>query len=326
MIVDDVKIKVVSGDGGDGAVAFNKNLMSLGPVGGNGGNAGSIFVEGVADITALNQFRFKKLIKTKNGEKGQAQFRNGNNSEDITFKVPVGTVIHNLTTGKDFEILNIGQKILIAKGGRGGRGNYTFRSSTNTTPKEFEKGSLGQSFELRLELKLVADIGLIGLPNAGKSSLLNELTNSKSKVADYPFTTLEPSLGAYFELIIADIPGLIEGAAAGKGLGIKFLRHVERTKILFHLISADSPDPAKDYQTIRQELGDYSKILLEKKEYVFLSKCDNVSEKEVETKLKQLKKINPETYPLSIIQPETLDSVKQILNQIKIKKLAVDNR
>ncbi len=320
MIVDDVKIKVVSGNGGDGAVAFNKNLMSLGPVGGNGGNAGSVFVEGLSDITALNQFRFKKLIKTENGEKGQAQFRNGNNSEDVVFKVPVGTVIHNLTTNKDIEILDIGQKVLIARGGRGGKGNYKFRSSTNTTPKEFERGGPGQSFELRLELKLVADIGLIGLPNAGKSSLLNELTSSKSKVADYPFTTLEPSLGAYFELILADIPGLIEGAASGKGLGIKFLRHVERTKILFHLISADSPDPAKDYQTIRQELNQYNKVLLEKKEFVFLSKYDNVSEKEAVIKLKQLKKINPETHLLSIIQPETLKNVKEILNRIKTEK------
>lgn len=324
MIVDDVKIKVIAGNGGDGAVAFNKNLMSLGPVGGNGGNAGSVFVEGLADITALNQFRFKKLIKTENGEKGQGQFRNGNNSDDIVFKVPVGTVIHNLTTGKDIEILNIGPKTLIAKGGHGGKGNYKFRSSTNTTPKEFEKGSLGQSFEIRLELKLVADIGLIGLPNAGKSSLLNELTSSKSKVADYPFTTLEPSLGAYFELILADIPGLIEGAASGKGLGIKFLRHVERTKTLFHLISADSPDPVKDYQTIRQELSQYNKTLLEKKEFVFLSKCDNVSEKEVGTKLKQLKKVNLEVYPLSIIKPETLKEVKKILNQIKSEKITVN--
>ncbi|HCI05638.1 TPA: GTPase ObgE [Patescibacteria group bacterium] len=322
MIVDDVKIKVIAGSGGDGAVAFNKNLMEQGPVGGTGGNAGSIFAEGILDIASLNQFRFKKLIKTENGEKGQGQSRNGNSSEDVILKLPIGTVIHNLTTGKDFEVLRLGEKILIVRGGRGGRGNYSFRSSTNTTPKEFEKGSPGQSFDIRFELKLVADIGLIGLPNAGKSSLLNELTNSKSKVADYPFTTLEPSLGVYFELVLADIPGLIEGAAQGKGLGIKFLRHVERTKILFHLIDADSKNVAKDYQTIRQELGEYNKTLLDKKEYVFLSKCDNFSEKEIEAKLKLLKKINPDTYPLSIIQPETLKKVTEILNLIKTEKIA----
>lgn len=317
MIIDDVKINVKAGNGGDGAVAFNKNLMSLGPVGGNGGNAGSIFFESTADITALNQFKFKKFIKTENGEKGRGQSRNGNNSEDITLKVPVGTVIHNLTTDTRLEILNLGQKIMIAKGGRGGRGNYSFRSARNTTPKEFENGTAGESFELRLELKLVADIGLIGLPNAGKSSLLNELTNSKSKVADYPFTTLEPNLGVYFELILADIPGLIEGAATGKGLGIKFLKHIERTRILFHLISADSSDVIKDYWIIRRELEDYNKFLLKKKEFVFLSKADNVSEKEAKDKLQQLKKINPDTRLLSIVNPETIESVQKILGQIK---------
>ena len=301
MIVDDIKIKIKAG---------------------NGGNAGSIFVEGIVDITALNQFRFKKLIKTENGEMGHGQSRNGNDSDDVTLKVPVGTVIHNLTTSKDVEILNLNERILIARGGRGGKGNYNFRSPTNTTPKEFEKGTLGQAFDLHLELKLVADIGLIGLPNAGKSSLLNELTNAKSRVADYPFTTLEPNLGVYYELILADIPGLIEGAASGKGLGIKFLRHVERTKILFHLIAADSINPAKDYKTIRQELEKYNPSLLEKKEYVFLSKCDSVTEKDIREKIKQLKGINPDAHPLSIIHPETLQKVKEILNQIKSEKIS----
>ena len=179
------------------------------------------------------------------------------------------------------EIIKIGQRVLAAQGGRGGKGNFKFRSPVNTSPTQFQKGIPGENFTIRLELKLIADIGLIGLPNAGKSSLINELTRANSKVANYPFTTLEPNLGVYYELILADIPGLIEGASAGKGLGIKFLRHVERTKILFHLISAESENPARDYKIIKNELVSYSKELAEKTEYLFLSKSDLASEKDI---------------------------------------------
>jgi GTP-binding protein len=174
-------------------------------------------------------------------------------------------------------IHKIGQRILIAKGGTGGRGNYHFRSSTNTSPREFEEGGKGEKFTIRFELKLIADVGFVGLPNVGKSSLLNELTNAKSRVANYHFTTLEPNLGTYYELILADIPGLIEGSSSGKGLGIKFLRHIERTQIIFHFISAESESPLKDYKTIRKELGTYSKALLLKEEHIFLTKHDLVT-------------------------------------------------
>src|SRR3989339_898660 len=242
MLIDDITIKISAGKGGNGVVAFNKSKMAIGPVGGNGGNGGSVYVEGVSDLSALNQFRFKKDVKAKDGEDGRGQFVDGKGGSDIVLKAPIGTVIHNLTIGAQQEILKIGEKILVAKGGRGGKGNFLFRSSTNTTPKEFEFGHEGQGFTLNFELKLIADVGFVGLPNAGKSSMLNELTNAKSKVANYPFTTLEPNLGAYYELILADIPGIIEGSSSGRGLGIKFLRHVERTKILFHLISAESED------------------------------------------------------------------------------------
>ena len=183
------------------------------------------------------------------------------------------------------EVLKIGERILAAKGGLGGKGNFHFRSSTNTSPKQFQEGLSGEYSTVRLELKLIADVGLIGLPNAGKSSLLNELTKAKSKVANYPFTTLEPNLGAYYELIIADVPGLIEGASVGKGLGIKFLRHIERTKILFHLISAESENPAKDYKIIKKELETHNKELAEKTEYVFLSKSDTLPQEEIKRKL-----------------------------------------
>lgn len=210
--------------------------------------------------------------------------------------------------------------MLIVKGGRGGKGNFHFRSATNTSPKQFQEGLPGDLFTARLELKLIADVGLIGLPNAGKSSLLNELTMAKSKVANYPFTTLEPNLGVYYELILADIPGLIEGASVGKGLGIKFLRHIERVKIIFHLISAESENPAKDYKIIKNELKIYNKELLKKTEYVFLSKSDTLPAEEIKKKIVALKKISKNIFPVSVYDWNSLEKVKEILNKIKSEK------
>ena len=316
MLIDDVTIKVKAGKGGNGSVAFNKTKMSLGPTGADGGNGGSIYLEGVSDLGALTQFRYKKEIVAKSGERGKTQLNDGADGPDIVLKVPIGTVAHNLTTGEDFEIVTIGQKLLMTKGGKGGRGNYKFRSSINTSPTEFEEGTPGEERELRLELKLIADVGFIGLPNVGKSSLLNELTNAKSKVANYPFTTLDPNLGAYYELILADIPGLIEGASEGRGLGIKFLRHVERTKTLWHFISAESTDPVKDYRVIRQELGAYNKTLLDKPEYVFLSKADLFAQDEINKKIAALKKINKDILPISIHDKDSLERVEEILRGI----------
>jgi GTP-binding protein len=323
MLIDDIKISVEAGHGGKGAVAFNKNLMSLGPAGASGGKGGSVYIEGVSDLAALGHFRFKKEFKAENGEDGRSQFRDGQDGKDLILKVPVGTTIHNLTIGKDIDIEKIGERILIAQGGMGGKGNFHFRSSTNTSPTQFQSGTEGEEFNLRLELKLIADVGFIGLPNAGKSSMLNELTNAKSKVANYPFTTLEPNLGAYYELIIADIPGIIEGSSAGKGLGIKFLRHIERTKTLFHFISAESNSPVGDYKTIRKELGKYNKSLLEKPEHLFLSKSDILSPKELKTKLAKLKKINPKAIAVSILDDESLEKIEKILNEIKDKKIKI---
>jgi len=316
MLIDDVKITVKAGHGGPGAVAFNKVMMSLGPTGGNGGAGGSIYLEGVSDISALSYFSGKKEIVAKNGENGMSQLRDGENGPDIILKVPIGTLIHNLTTGEDLEIISIGQRILIAKGGKGGKGNFKFRSSTNTSPTEFQEGLPGEEYELRLELKLIADVGFVGLPNVGKSSLLNELTNARSKVANYPFTTLEPNLGVYYELILADIPGIIEGASENKGLGIKFLRHIDRTKTLFHFISSESSDPVKDYQIIRNELGTYSKKLLDKTEYLFLSKADLLDENEIKEKINKLKKIGKEMIPISVIDDESIKKVEEILRDL----------
>ncbi len=320
MLVDDVKIKIHAGNGGQGAVAFNKNMMSLGPAGASGGNGGSIYAEGVSDISALRQFRFKKDIEAERGEDGRSQFRDGLDGKNLILKVPVGTVIHNLTNGKDIDITKIGETVLLAQGGHGGKGNFHFRSPRNTSPKQFQFGLPGETFELHLEIKLIADVGFVGLPNAGKSSMLNELTNAKSKVANYPFTTLEPNLGVYYELILADIPGLIEGSSTGKGLGIKFLRHIERTKILFHFVSAESEDPIGDYKTIREELGQYKEALLEKKEYLFLSKSDILSPEVQKKKLALLKKINPTVIPVSVYDLDSIKKVEKILNSIKSAK------
>ncbi len=320
MLIDEVSIRISAGHGGKGSVAFNKNLMSLGPAGGSGGLGGSVYAIGVSDLSALGQFRYKKEFSAENGMDGRGQFRDGHTGSDITLKLPIGTVIHNKTTKTDLEIEKLGEKIILAKGGLGGKGNFQFKSSRNTSPTQSQPGLPGETFDLHLELKFIADIGFVGLPNVGKSSLLNKLTNAQSKVANYPFTTLEPNLGVYYELILADIPGLIEGSSAGRGLGIKFLRHIERTRILFHFISSESPDPIKDYKTIRAELGAYNKELLEKPERIFLTKSDLSTPAEIKEKIKLLKKFDKKTIAISTEDPESIKEVQKILNEIKAKK------
>lgn len=317
MLVDDITIRLIAGNGGRGAVAFNKVRLNLGPVGGDGGRGGSVYFEGVHDVGALGYYSSKKEMKAEDGKDGRGQFIDGRDGADLILKIPTGTRIINLATGYEQEMLEVGQRILAAGGGTGGRGNFKFRSSTNTTPKEFEEGLPGDTAEFRLELRLIADVGLIGLPNAGKSSLLNELTRARSKVGSYAFTTLEPSLGAYYELIIADIPGLIEGASEGKGLGVKFLKHIERTRVLFHLVSAESDDPVRDYRVIRGELHKYSAALSEKQEYVFLTKSDAVDADGIDTSLRALEKIGVHAIPVSILDTETLGHVRKVLNTIK---------
>ncbi len=320
MLIDDVTIKVSGGNGGRGAVAFNKNMKSLGPTGAHGGKGGSVYFEGTSDLSTLSQFRYKKEFSAESGENGKGQYNDGKTGNDLILKVPVGTVVHNLTNEKETEIVKIGERILAAKGGYGGKGNFHFRSAVNTSPTEFKEGTAGDVFTLRLELKMIADVGLIGLPNVGKSSLLNELTKAKSKVANYPFTTLEPNLGVYYELILADIPGLIEGASSGKGLGIKFLRHIERTKNLFHLISAESETPVKDYKIVRGELKKYNPALIKKSEVVFLTKSDMVDAKELKKKIAVLKKAGIKATPISVYDWDSLEKVKKILNKIKERK------
>jgi GTP-binding protein len=320
MIIDDVKITVVAGHGGNGLAVFSKTKKTLGPTGGNGGEGGNVFLEGVSDLGALRQFRYKKVCEADNGQHGKPQLNDGHDADDLILYVPVGTVCRNLSEQrshpKTCEITKIGQRELVAKGGKGGKGNFLFRSSTNTSPRQSEPGKPGETFELRLELKMIADVGFIGFPNVGKSSLLNELTAAKSKVANYPFTTLEPNLGVYFDLILADIPGLIEGASEGKGLGTKFLRHIERTKILFHFVASNSANPLQDYKTVRTELETYNPELSQKPEYIFISKSDEVAKEKITEIKNEFKKIDKEVFTVSIIEPETLENVKKILNKL----------
>lgn len=320
MIIDEVKIKISAGKGGDGIVAFDRSKFSQGPSGAKGGDGGNAYLEGVSNLNALSQFRFKKDFEAEDGERGKNRRLDGARGEDLILKVPAGTIAHNLATGKDAEVVKVGQRVLLARGGKGGRGNWFFRSSTNITPKEFERGTPGEKFDFVLELRLIADAGLIGFPNAGKSSLLNILTRAGVKVAAYAFTTLEPNLGAFYDMIIADIPGLIEGASTGKGLGIKFLRHIKRTKVLFHCISSESENVMKDYWEIRAELGKYDIELTKKQEYILLTKIDLIGKEKVKKKLKELKKINPKAMAISIYDEKSIEKIKHLLSKIKIQK------
>jgi GTPase len=310
MLTDEAKIKVTAGRGGDGIVAFNKVKMNLGPTGGRGGNGGSAYFLGVADIFALNRYRHLKKHLAQDGKNGRAERSDGPAGKDLILPIPIGTVVKNLDKKINFEITETGQKILVAKGGIGGRGNFYFRSSTNTSPQEFEKGKNGEEFNFSLELRLIADAGLIGLPSAGKSSLLNELTAANAKVGAYHFTTLEPNLGVMDKIVLADIPGLIEGASTGRGLGVKFLRHIQRTKILIHCLSLESDNLERDWNIIRKELFQYSPELNQKKELILLTKSDLISPAELKKKIKKLK-IGSEIMAVSIHNLESLQALEK---------------
>lgn len=316
MITDEVKIKIQAGKGGDGVVAFDKAKMSLGPTGGRGGNGGNVYFKGVSDLTALNKYRSKKEYYADDGKRGKADRSSGSVGKDMVLTVPIGSVLREINSGKEFEITKLEEKILAARGGLGGRGNFYFRSPKNTSPEEFEVGKPGEEFEFSIELRLIADIGLIGLPNAGKSSLLNELTNANVRVANYPFTTLEPNLGVLNGLVIADIPGLIEGASRGRGLGVKFLKHIRRTKILVHCISSESEDLQKDYEVVRKELADFARELTEKKEIILLTKSDLVSKEKTAENKALMEKINPDVYSVSIHDWDSIQTLKEKLSHL----------
>lgn len=291
MLIDHVTLTVKAGTGGTGVVRWRreKGIPFGGPAGGDGGKGGDVYFRVVRDIQALSVYKHKKEWEAQVGEAGQKRSMHGSNAEDLYLPVPIGAVIYNREYDKKYECLEEGDFIVL-RGGKGGLGNEQFKSSTNRTPEEFTKGERGEFATFEIELKLIADVGLIGLPNAGKSSLLNALTRAGAKIGDYPFTTLEPNLGAYFGYVLADIPGLIEGASDGKGLGHKFLRHIKRTSTLVHLVSAENENVAETYTVIRNELGKYDEELLSRHEIVVLSKSDMVTDEELVSKKKELEK------------------------------------
>jgi len=241
MLVDELKIYAKAGKGGDGVVRWRseRGKPKMGPAGGNGGKGGNVYIRAVRDINILSSYKNKKEFIAENGGDGMKNSMEGKDGEDLIIDLPIGSTITDLKDEKKITLLEENEQILILKGGHGGLGNERFKSSTNTTPQEFTAGKSGHESEFFIELELIADVGFIGLPSSGKSSLLNELTNTKAKVGAYPFTTLEPNLGELYSYILADIPGLIEGASEGKGLGHKFLRHIKRTKALDHCVSLE---------------------------------------------------------------------------------------
>ena len=315
MLVDNIKLIVKAGNGGNGSGHLRRDGQTAkgGPDGGNGGNGGSIFFRGSHNITDLREFRYKKEIKAQKGVDGAKQKMFGRNAEDITIYVPIGTKITDLTSGSIVEINDTSKPILCAAGGKGGRGNVEFKSSTNQTPTNFETGGRGEQKELLLELRLIAEIGLIGLPNAGKSSLLTVLTNATPAIGAYPFTTLEPTIGMLGIHPIADIPGLIEGASHGKGLGIDFLRHIEKTKILLHCIDLTNPDPQQSYDTIREEFKLFDPLLLEKPEYIVLTKTDLADEHLIEVTSKLFTKAGKKVLACSVYNKKSIEKLKKTL-------------
>jgi GTP-binding protein len=299
VFVDRVILNLKAGDGGDGCVAFRreKYIPKGGPAGGDGGDGGSVILVAEEGLSTLYDYKGRTNVEAQRGEHGRGTQQHGANGEDLLLRLPPGTQVYNDETGELIHDLKPGERIPIAKGGRGGFGNEHFKTSTNQTPRQAEPGEPGQAFRARLELKLIADVGIIGKPNAGKSTLLAATTRATPKIANYPFTTISPQLGIAEvdparRLVLADIPGLIEGASTGSGLGHEFLRHVERTRVLVHLLDvlpSDESDPAENYRTVRQEIESYSSALGERQELIVLSKLDLLpDEKEREKAVKKL--------------------------------------
>lgn len=356
-MVDSAKLLIRAGKGGNGAVSFRREkfIPKGGPDGGDGGKGGSVCLEADPNQNTLDDFAHRQKFEAQNGGKGMGKKMSGSKGEDLVIKIPLGTIIklyprspgkieveHIAVKAMDsgnvgrlilketpeipseekvIDFNEVGMKVLIAKGGAGGRGNVHFMSARETTPMMAEQGQTGQCFEVEMSLKLLADVGLVGLPNAGKSTLLSVLSNARPKVADYEFTTLEPNLGVLKtnsgRLVIADIPGLIEGASEGKGLGIKFLKHIERTKVLIHLVPASDEEPEEifqKYKKIRKELMSYGSEIEKKEEVVVLSKIDLVTEDQVEAIQKHFKKKKVNILPISAA---TQKGIKELVAKLQ---------
>lgn len=324
MFVDTATVTIQAGKGGDGAVSFRREIYvdKGGPDGGDGGDGGNVVFRASENVNTLLDFRYQPELKAKPGGNGSKARRHGKSGEDLIVKVPMGTLIK-----RDgiviADLTQDGQEVIIAKGGDGGFGNAHFKSSVRQTPRVAEKGEPGEMFTAELELKLLADVGLVGLPNAGKSTFLSVVTNARPEIADYAFTTLTPNLGVADiddgSLLIADIPGLIEGAADGKGLGDQFLRHVERTAVLLHLIDVYSNDIAGDYTTIRDELGRYSTELLSRPEVIVLTKIDGLDDDIIEMQSDEIRKVAGKDAHILSMSSTAHTGLKEVLRTLRAK-------
>jgi GTP-binding protein len=322
MFVDTASVTIQAGRGGDGAVSFRRELYidKGGPDGGDGGKGGDVIFEASENLNTLIDFRYKPELKAEPGDRGSKQKMHGKSGSDKIVKVPVGTIIRRdgITIA---DLVKHGQQVVIAHGGDGGFGNTHFKSSVRQTPRLAEKGEAGETFIADLELKLLADVGLVGLPNAGKSTFLSVVTNARPEIADFAFTTLTPNLGVATiddaNLLIADIPGLIEGAAEGKGLGDQFLRHVERTAVLLHLVDAYSNDIAADYQTIRDELRKYSEELASRPEIIALTKIDGLDDDMIKMQTESVKKVASKKAKIMAISSTAHKGLTELLRQLR---------
>ena len=319
--LDQAKIYIKAGDGGSGSASFRREkfIEFGGPDGGDGGHGGSIVFTADNNLNTLIDFRYQQHFKADKGENGKGKKKTGKSGKDLILKVPVGTQIFEEDNNTLIEdLVKPEQKIIIANGGKCGLGNVRFKSSTNRTPRKKTDGDKGESFWIWLQLKVIADIGIVGMPNSGKSSLLSVLTNAKPKIANYPFTTINPNLGVANynnkEITLADIPGLIEGAHEGIGLGDKFLRHIERCKNILHLIDITDDNLLENYSKVRKELVKYSKKLTKKREIIVFNKIDMVSDQEINKKIDIFaKKIKKKIYPISALKHKGLTTIKREL-------------
>ena len=336
MFTDYVKIIAKAGNGGNGAISFRheKYVAAGGPDGGDGGKGGDVYFIVDQDANTLIDFRYKKKFKAENGNNGEGARRFGKSGEDLYIKVPIGTIVKDAKTGRVLaDLSEKGQKALILRGGRGGKGNSNFATATRQAPRFAQDGEDGEERELILELKLLADVGLIGFPNVGKSTLLSIVTDAKPKIADYHFTTLDPNLGVVKKeygdsIVIADIPGIIEGASEGVGLGIQFLRHIERTRLLLHVIDvsgSEGRDPVEDFYTINEELKKYSQKLSERKQIIVANKIDSMQDESLYNNLEKLAK--EKGLEIFKISAATNVGIKELMNHVSqvLKTLPKEN-
>ncbi len=323
--IDKVSVLITAGDGGDGHLSFRKEkfIDHGGPDGGDGGNGGSVILRASRNENTLAEFRFKKEIKAEDGQSGSKRRKHGKSASDLSVPLPVGTAVTDEEGKMLADLTDDGQEVVIARGGKGGFGNAHFVSSTRQAPNFAEKGENGDTLTVTFELKMIADIGLVGLPNAGKSTLLGRISHARPEIADYPFTTLTPNLGVvdvdkHTSLLFADIPGLIEGAALGKGLGHEFLRHIERTKVLVHLIDAYNDDVVAAYKTIQNELKTYKIDLSKKPQIIVLNKVDGLDDEIANDLVKTLLKVSPKNTPIFAISAVSGFGIQELLYAIKL--------